>query len=107
MRLDGTYAATLDRIEEGRAVLLVESDGETVDERHCPAADLPAEAAEGSVCELTFADDELVDVTVRPDETADRRRRLREKFESLSRRLGEDREDGDAAGGREDGDGSR
>lgn len=98
MRLDGTYTATLDRLEEGQAVLLVESDGETVDERHCPAAELPAEAAEGSVCELTFADDELVDVAVRPDETADRRRRLRERFESLSRRPGEEREDDDADG---------
>lgn len=98
MSLDGTVTATIDRIEEGQAVLLVESDGETVDERHCPAADLPEEAAEGSVCELTFADDELVDVSVRPDETADRRRRLREKFESLSRRIDEDEDDGDGDG---------
>lgn len=100
MTLDGTYAATIDRIEDGWAVLLVESHGETVDERRRPASELPDGTEEGAVCELTFDDDELVDLTLRPEATSDRRRRLREKFESLSRRLGED-EEGDS--GRSDG----
>lgn len=95
MRLDGTYLATVDRIEGGEAVLLVESDGETVDERHRPTAELPDDTAEGSVFELTFEDDELVDVTVRPDATSERSGRLREKFDSLSRRLGDDEDQAD------------
>lgn len=105
MTLDGTYRATIDRIEEGLAVLLVESDGETVDERHYPAPELPEDADEGAVCELTFEDDELVELALRPDSTSDRRRRMREKFDSLSRRLGEDGDDGDDGEDSEDGDG--
>lgn len=95
MTLDGTYAATVDRIEEGLAVLLVESDGETVAERHLSADDLPQDAGEGAVLELSFDRDDLVGVEYRPSETEDRRERAREKFDRLSTRLGEDGEDAD------------
>lgn len=101
MTLDGTYSATVDRIEEGQAVLLVESDGETVAERHLPAEDLPEAAGEGAVLELAFDDGDLVDLEFRPSETADRRERVREKFDRLSRQLGDD--DGDD-GDEDDGD---
>lgn len=87
MTLDGTYTATLDRIEDGLAVLLVESDGETVDERHLQESELPDAAAEGAVLEVTFEGGELVDLGYRPEETSSRRTRLREKFDRLSRRL--------------------
>ncbi|QLD91286.1 DUF3006 domain-containing protein [Natronomonas salina] len=90
--MDGTYAATVDRIEEGRAVLLVESDGETVAERHLPEASLPEGAGEGAVLELDFESGDLEDVEYRPEETEDRRERMREKFDRLSRRLGDDEE---------------
>ena len=93
MTLDGTYAATVDRIEEGQAVLLVESDGETVAERHLNEADLPEDAGEGAVLELAFEGGDLVDLEYRPGETEDRRERVREKFDRLSRRLGEDDEE--------------
>lgn len=92
MTLDGTYAATVDRIEEGRAVLLVESDGETVAERHLPEDELPEGAGEGAVLELDFESGDLEDVEYRPEETEDRRERMREKFDRLSRRLGDDEE---------------
>lgn len=94
MTLDGTYTGTLDRITEGIAVLLIEADGETVAERRVPAEDLPAEAAAGDVCALAFEDGTLVDVEVLPDRTAERRRRLRERFEALSERLDGAEEDG-------------
>lgn len=100
MTLDGTYTATVDRIEEGLAVLLVEADGETVDERHLHEEDLPAGAGEGAVLEVAFDDGDLVDLEYRPAETGDRRERAREKFDRLSRRLGEDDDDGDADGDR-------
>lgn len=93
MTLDGSYAATVDRIEEGWAVLLVESDGETVAERCLPEDDLPAEAGEGAVLELEFDAGDLLDVEYRPRETEDRRERMREKFDRLSKRLGEDEEE--------------
>lgn len=90
MTLDGAYTATVDRIEEGRAVLLVESDGETVAERHLDNDDLPAGAGEGAVLELAFDDGDLVGVDHEPGQTEDRRERAREKFDRLSRRLGEE-----------------
>ena len=95
MTLDGTYAATVDRIEECQAVLLVESDGETVAERHLDEAALPDGADEGAVLELTFDDGELTEVEYRPEETRERRERVREKFDRLSRRLGDDGDDED------------
>lgn len=90
MTLDGTYTATFDRLEDGLAVLLVEADGETVDERHLQAKELPDAAAEGAVLEVTFEAGELVDIGHRPEETSSRRMRLREKFDRLSRRLGDE-----------------
>lgn len=87
MTLDGRYTATVDRIEGDVAVLLVEADDGIADERHLPVGDIPAEADEGAVCELTFEDDELVEIVEVPDETESRRDRLREKFDRLSRRL--------------------
>ncbi|MFC7006705.1 DUF3006 domain-containing protein [Halalkalicoccus salilacus] len=43
---DGTYTATVDRIEEGIAVCLLEDDGEVVDERHLDRERLPADCDE-------------------------------------------------------------
>ena len=94
MTLEGTYAGTVDRITEGIAVLLIEADGETVAERRVPVGDLPAEAVAGDVCALAFEDGTLVDVEASPERTAERRRRLRERFEALSERLDGAEEDG-------------
>lgn len=93
MQLDGTYTATVDRVVEGRAVVLVEADGETVAERHLSEEDLPADAGEGAVLSATFDDGDLSAVAYRRGATDDRRRRMREKFDRLSRRLGEEPED--------------
>jgi len=91
--LEGTYAGTIDRITEGVAVLLVEADRETVAERRVQAGTLPAEAASGDVCSLTFEEGALVDVEVSPERTAERRRRLRERFDALSEPLDGTREE--------------
>lgn len=87
MTLDGQYTATVDRIEGDVAVLLLEADGDIIEERHLSVEDLPDAAGEGAVCELTFDADDLVEITLRPDETESRRDRLRERFDRLSRRL--------------------
>lgn len=94
-QLDGAHTASVDRIVEGRAVLLVEDNRETVAERHCSPDDLPDGAGEGTVCEVTFADDDLVDLVFLSAETELRRERMRSRFKRLSRRLGEDADDGD------------
>lgn len=83
---DGTYAATVDRIEEGRAVVLVERDGEVVDEFLVDADRLPADAGEGTVLEIELRSGELRDLRADPDTTEERRRRLRDRFDRLSER---------------------
>ncbi|MEF8808959.1 DUF3006 domain-containing protein [Natronomonas sp.] len=87
MTLNGTYTATVDRIEEGQAVFLIEDDGETIDDRNYPASDLPEGVEEGMVCEVTFDEGALVAIEPQPETTADRRERIREKFDRLSKRL--------------------
>lgn len=88
--LDGVYAATIDRIEDGLAVFLIEKDDETIDEQRIPVESLSIDATEGDRCRITFDDGRLLDIESRPDETVERRRRLRERFENLSRRLGDE-----------------
>ena len=90
MTLEGEYVATLDRITEGIAVFLVEEGDETIDERRIPGEELPEDVSEGEVCRLTFEDGELVGIEPQPDATADRRQQMRERFDSLSRRLGDE-----------------
>lgn len=93
MRLEGEYAGTIDRIVEGIAVFLIEDDEQTLDERHVPVEELSVDVSEGDRFRLEFDDGELIEIDPRPEETADRRKRFRERFERLSRRLGD--EDGD------------
>lgn len=103
MTLDGTYRAILDRIEDGVAVLLVEEDGETIEEVHLEPDDLPADAAAGAVLSLEFDDGTLETVTHRPEETGRWKQELRSRFDDLAERPPErdDRDGGNA------GDGSR
>ena len=88
--LDGTYTATVDRIVEGVAVFLIEDGERTVDEHHLPADELPGGVSEGTVCALRFDAGALVEVEPRPEATGARRERVRERFDALSRRLGDD-----------------
>ncbi|MFQ3319132.1 MAG: hypothetical protein ACI8UR_001477 [Natronomonas sp.] len=90
MTLDGVYTGTVDRIEAGQAVLLVEAEGETVAERLVPADELPEGVTEGTVCECTFDDGELAAIEPLPESTEERKARLRERFDRLSERLDDD-----------------
>lgn len=90
MTLHGTYTATIDRIEEGHAVVLVEGEDGPIDERTVPEASLPEGGTEGTVCAVTFEDGELVAIEPRPETTAERKERIREKFDRLSERLGDE-----------------
>lgn len=85
---DGEYAATVDRIVDGEtAVLLIEDDDAVIEQVTRPLEELPADCGAGSVLEATVMDGELVEITPRPEETADRRERIAEKLDRLSRRL--------------------
>lgn len=83
---DGTYVATVDRIEEGRAVVLVERDGEVVEEFLIDADRLPADAGEGAVLKVELRSGELRDLRADAESTEERRRRLRDRFDRLSER---------------------
>ncbi|WP_255169105.1 DUF3006 family protein [Natrononativus amylolyticus] len=81
--------AVLDRIVDGSAVLLLEADGEVVDERIVEVTALPEEGRhEGAVFDVDIEDG--LEATYRPDEERERRERAQERFDRLSRRLGEE-----------------
>lgn len=90
--MDGTYTGVLDRIEDGEtAVLLLESDGETVDQREVDVAVLPESGQhEGAVFEVTVEAGEVADFELQPETEAERREAAQDRFDSLSKRLGEE-----------------
>lgn len=81
--MDGTYTAYLDRITDiNDAVLLLEQDGETVEEVRIDAKELPPEGQhERAVLKVTFVDGELVNAEHLPAEEKQRRKRIDEKME--------------------------
>jgi len=86
--MDGTYTAVVDRIVDGEtAVVLVEDDGEVVEEYTLAVDDLPTEADEGGVLEISIDHGELVQMDYLPDETAARRQSAQDRFDRLSERL--------------------
>lgn len=88
MTLDGTYDATVDRVVEGAAVVLVEGPDGPVAERRLDPADLPDEGdAEGDVLRVTFEAGAVVSVEAAPAERDRRRERARDRFDRLSERL--------------------
>ena len=87
MILNGQYTATVDRITEGIAAVLIESDGYTVAQRDVDAGDLPNGAGEGSVLSVTLVDSSITDLDYRPDETETRQKEVQDRFDSLSTRL--------------------
>ena len=103
--MNGTFTGTVDRVvDDTTAVLLVEDDGEVVEQTTVPVEDLPVENSpdetrddqdppdetrEGQRLLLTFRDGELVSVA---DDAGTRERgeSLRERFDRLSTRLSEE-----------------
>ena len=82
-----TYTAVVDRIEDGLAILQLESAGEVVDSLVVDEGSLPAEGRhQDAVLTVEVADGELLDVEYRPDETTERREHAQNRFDRLSRR---------------------
>ncbi|MGQ3413534.1 DUF3006 family protein [Natrinema sp. LN54] len=84
-----TYTAVLDRIVDGEtAVLLLEDDGDAVDERTVDVERLPADGRhEGAVFEVTVDEETVLEAAYREDAERERRESTRERFDRLSERL--------------------
>lgn len=87
MILNGQYTATVDRITEGIATVLIESDGCTVAQRDVDANNLPSGAGEGAVLSVTLVDSSITNLEYQPNETDRRQKEAQDRFDSLSTRL--------------------
>jgi hypothetical protein len=94
--MNGTYTAVVDRIVDGEwAVLLLEADGETVDQFDIDVEKLPPDGQhEGAVFDVSVADGALYGLEYRPWRERARRERAQERFDRLSEPLGEYQNDG-------------
>ncbi|WP_245707842.1 DUF3006 domain-containing protein [Haloarchaeobius iranensis] len=99
------YTAVLDRFEEETAVLLVEADGEAVDELLVHRQELPPSGREqGAVFELRVCGDSLRALSYRPTETEERTAASQSRFDRLAQDLptaddSDERTDGGLPGG--------
>lgn len=81
------FTGVIDRFEDDLAVILLEADGEVVDEVVLDREDLPAEAAHpDAVLEVTLTDGEVTDLSYDATETADRKERAQSRFDRLAER---------------------
>ena len=89
--MDGTYTGVVDRIVDGEtAVLLLEEDGEVIDQLDVPVERLPDQAREdGGVVSVTLNSGELEKIEYRETETVERRERIRGKLDRFSQPLSE------------------
>ncbi|MFD1644061.1 DUF3006 domain-containing protein [Haloarchaeobius litoreus] len=97
------YTAVLDRFEEDTAVLLVEADGEVVDELLVDRWELPKPGREqGAIFDLRVFGDSLRVLSYRPAETEARSDAAQSRFD----RLAQDLPTTDDASSEEDGSGA-
>lgn len=84
--------AVVDRIVDGEtAVLLLESDGQVVDEISVPADRLPETGRhDGAVYGIVYEDGDVHSLIYRPEDTRDRRESAQDRFDELSERLGDE-----------------
>ena len=85
-----THTAVIDRIEEGTAVLVFDGE-DPPDGLDIDVAEIPDEAAhEGAVLVITMSEGTIVTIEGRPDEEAERRENAEDRFDRLSKRLGDE-----------------
>jgi hypothetical protein len=84
-----TYTATVDRIVDNQtAVLLLEADGETVDQLDVHVTQLPEECQHGgAVLEVSVEKGELCEVEYLPEVTQSRKESAQERLDRLSTKL--------------------
>jgi len=85
-------SGVVDRIVDGEtAVVLLESDSEVCDQLTVPVDELPeAGRHEGAVFDVSLVDGEPVAFSHRPDTERQRREAAQDRFDRLSKRLGEE-----------------
>lgn len=81
------YTAIIDRFEGDLAVLLLEHEGETLDDIAVDRSALPDDARHvDAVLSVVVQDGELLDASYRPDETEQRKESAQARFDRLSQR---------------------
>lgn len=81
------YTGVLDRFEEDLAVILLEDDGEVVDEVVLDRSELPADAAhQDAVLDVTVTDGEVADLVYEAAKTAERTEQAQSRFDRLAER---------------------
>ena len=90
--LSGAYTAVVDRIVDGEtAVLLVEDDGAVVDQLDVAVDRLPDQArADGAVLHVELDEGAMVECEYQADETTTRQQSIKDRYESLSRKLSDE-----------------
>ena len=89
-----TFTAVLDRFEEEQAVLLLESEGETVDELIMHRDDLPESGRHQDAIFTVTVNEEIVkEIEYDPAETEERAGDTQQQFDRLARRPPSEDED--------------
>ena len=81
------YRGVLDRFEDNLAVVLLERDGDTVDDIALPREQLPKEGRHQDAIFTVVMDDETVEtISYRPEETREKSGQVQSRFDRLSQR---------------------
>ncbi|SEP10425.1 Protein of unknown function [Halogranum amylolyticum] len=81
------FTGVIDRFEDDLAVILLEANGEVVDELVLEREAIPTEAAHpDAVLEVTLVDGEVTDLSYDATETTDRKNRAQSRFDRLAER---------------------
>ncbi|CCQ34989.1 hypothetical protein HLRTI_003108 [Halorhabdus tiamatea SARL4B] len=87
MAADGTFTGVVDRFEADRAVVLLEADGETIDEIVLDKDRLPEDGRHvDAVLTIELEDGGIQEIAYEADETESRSERAQRRFDSLSQR---------------------
>lgn len=87
--MNGTFTATIDRIvDDQTAVILLENDGEVIEQLDISVNQLPdATQEEGKVVTVGLAEGEIVSIEYEPEATQQRREAAQDRLDRLSGRL--------------------
>lgn len=87
--MNGTFTATIDRIvDDQTAVILLENDGEVIEQLDISVNQLPdATQEEGNVVTVGLAEGEIVSIEYEPEATQQRREAAQDRLDRLSGRL--------------------
>lgn len=88
--MNGTYTGVVDRVVDGETVvILLEEDGEVVEELNVSVEQLPGEAKERAVLNVTVDNGQFVEAEFLHDETEERMQSARKRLDRLSTQLSE------------------